>query len=43
MRGKTEEWVLGTCKIQNSLGPEVAATGCMNVTGHCACRGHSKS
>jgi len=36
------EVVLGNCKVQNALGPITAATGCMNVTGHEACRGHSR-
>ncbi len=42
-RGKSNEWVLGDCKAQYGNGPEQSATGCMNVTGTGACRGHSKT
>lgn len=42
-RGKSNEWVLGDCKAQYGTGPEQASTGCMNVTGGGACRGHSKT
>jgi len=43
VRGSTSEWVLGNCKYQFATGPEQATTGCMNVTGHAACRGHCKT
>jgi len=43
MRGKTEEWVLGTCKQQYGNGPSQSQTGCMNVGGTGACQGHCKS
>jgi len=42
MRGKTEEWVLGTCKQQYGNGPSQSQTGCMNVGGTGACQGHCK-
>jgi len=42
MRLQPGEAVLGDCKSQYGKGPEIASTGCMNVTGSCACRGHDK-
>jgi hypothetical protein len=39
-RVQSNEAVLGNCKTQNAYGPEVARTGCQNVTGGCACRGN---
>lgn len=41
VKGKSNEWVLGNCKSQYGDGPEKETTGCMNVEGTAACRGHS--
>jgi hypothetical protein len=38
-RVNSNEVVLGNCKMQYGNGPEIARTGCMNVTGGGACRG----
>lgn len=43
VRGDTNEMVLGTCKMKYGDGPSQTRTGCMNVEGTGACRGHSKT
>jgi len=43
IKGTRNEHVLGDCKTQYAVGPAQASTGCMNVTGTAACRGHSKT
>jgi len=43
VKGTSNEWVLGNCKSQYGDGPEQTDTGCMNVGGTGACRGHSNT
>jgi hypothetical protein len=43
VRNRPEEAVLGSCKVQDGLGPFNPADFCMQPAGGAACQGHSKS